>query len=312
MVYNGEGCFLKELFPISDYDWRLAWDRNSPEVLYTWKPRALYKYNVITGKAEVLKSFAPLNLALKPPGPSLNQSGDRILVITSDGTFRSYRLPDMEEERTFRVTYPPNCSSVWREERYIGYRNYVATACHSTDLSTRAILVYDDTGTLIHRIDGIGMGHYDFSPDGQLAYFKMPGVPRGGAKTPLEIRVMNLDGTNDRVLYSVPHSQARYLQNLHLSWPDTVSHWFVASFFPSARNLPSTYDSPLDEIVLITTSGKYRFLARTGTVIPPQEGFWGQPLASPSSDGSRVSFNSNRSGAINQYILWVPTGAVPK
>jgi hypothetical protein len=32
--------------------------------------------------------------------------------------------------------------------------------------------------------------------------------------------------------------------------------------------------------------------------------FWAMPLAAPSADGKRISFNSNRSGTIDQCILW--------
>jgi hypothetical protein len=50
---------------------------------------ALYSYNVTAGSAKLLKSFAPLGL--NPNGPSLNQSGDRVLVVTSNQIFHSYR-----------------------------------------------------------------------------------------------------------------------------------------------------------------------------------------------------------------------------
>ncbi len=307
VLHDGQGCYLKELFRVDQFDWRLVWDRKDPEVLYTWKGTNLYRYNVTTGKADLLKSFASLNLSLKPNGPSVNQAGDRILVTTSDGMYRSYRLPDMQEEHTFTVTYPPNCATSWSHEHFIGYRNYISTPCASRDLSTQAILIHDDTGTLVHRLDGVGGGgHFDFSSDGRLAYFKM--WSRG---SPLEIRIVNLNGSDDRVLYSVPQTQASYVQNLHLSWPDKVGSWFLASFFPSVHHLPSAYAPPLDEILLVNTNGSHRFLARTGTAIAARrEGFWGQPLASPSSDGSRVSFNSNRGGSIHQYILWVPPDAL--
>jgi len=107
ILREGDGRFLKQLFATEQFDWRLAWDRNKPDILYTWQASDLYKYNVATGKADVLKSFAPLGL--KPNGPSLNQAGDRILVITSDGVFHSYRLADMQDERHFKITVPPDC-----------------------------------------------------------------------------------------------------------------------------------------------------------------------------------------------------------
>jgi hypothetical protein len=33
--------------------------------------------------------------------------------------------------------------------------------------------------------------------------------------------------------------------------------------------------------------------------------FWAMPLATPEANGNRISFNSNRSGTIDQYILYV-------
>ena len=112
----------------------------------------------------------------------------------------------------------------------------------------------------------------------------------------MEIHVVDLNGSNDRVVYAVPREEARFVQNVHLSWPDRVKDWFVASIFPSARNLPRHLqdatgrgrpDSRLGE-----APGCW---PRTHTAITTrEEDFWAQPLASPSADGSRVSFNSNR------------------
>ena len=110
-LYDGDGGFIKTLFSIDKFDWRLVWDRKNPAILYTWKVSNLYKFDVATGSSELLKSFAPVGL--KPNGPSLNQAGDRILVVTSDGTFRSYHLPEMTEERTFRMDVPADCSVPW-------------------------------------------------------------------------------------------------------------------------------------------------------------------------------------------------------
>jgi hypothetical protein len=78
---------------------------------------------VAGGDPELLKSFAPLGM--KPSGVSLNQAGDRILAVTSDGFFRSYRLPFMDEERTFAPELAERCKIAWDKLRYIGYRNYI-------------------------------------------------------------------------------------------------------------------------------------------------------------------------------------------
>lgn len=44
--------------------------------------------------------------------------------------------------------------------------------------------------------------------------------------------MIELDGTNDRLLVSVPREKAHF-HNLHLSWPRKTNDWLVAGFFPS-------------------------------------------------------------------------------
>jgi hypothetical protein len=311
VLYDGSGCFLKELFPISSFDWRIAWDRNDPDVLYTLNGGRIYSYNVTSGTAKMLKTVAPLGI--KPAGLSLNQDGDRLMVVTSDNTFRSFRLPGMDEERSFQASYPTGCAPGWDKERYIGHRNYIATACSSGAAANQAMLMYDDDGRLHHRFDELGGGgHDDFSPDGKWAYFTL-----WTRTAPLEIHVVNIDGSDDRVLVRVPAAELRYVQNLHLSWPRKVNDWFIASFFPNASRLPTTYAPYLDEIVRIELDGSTRILARTETAYSAvtrqaggaQDMFWAQPLARPSADGSRINFNSNRAGTIGQYVLWLDGGA---
>jgi len=308
VLYDGDGCFLRDLYPLGEYDWRVTWDRHDPDALFARKGTDLYRYNVQTGTGELLASFAAQG-GWMPNSPSLNQAGDRILVLTRDGpTFRSFRLPDMSEPRSFKVTFPPGCVSDWEDERYIGYGNYVATSCVTQDLSVKRTYIYDDTGALLHEFDG-SFGHTDFSPAGRWAYFKMPSGGRraDGTKSPLEIRVVNIDGTDDRLLYSVPFSQAAYVRNLHISWPDCAADAFFVSFFPSSDNIPASYAPPLDEIMLVRPStGQATFVARTGTAIPAGFSmFWAQPLASPSRDGRRISFNSNAAGTIDQHLLFL-------
>ena len=311
VLHDGDGLFIRELFPISRFDWRLTWDRNDPDILYTWRGSDLYRFDVASAKADLLKSFAPLRL--KPNGPSCNQAGDRILVITEDDTFRSYHLPEMGDERTFRIAVPPGGSVSWDKPRYTGFRNYIDTAFRSADSAQQAIVVYDDTGEVVHKFDGIGGGgHYAYSPDGKLAYFKLPVSPRRGPERPLEIHVVNLDGTGDRTLFSVPWAKAMHVQNLHLAWPSKVGDWFIATFFPAGGNVPPTYSPPLDEILLVRIDGDWRYIGRTETNYSragargsSADMFWAQPLAAPSSDGSRICFNSNRAGTIDQFILYV-------
>jgi S-layer homology domain len=295
VLYDGDGCYIKDLFPINAYDWRLVWDRHDPKILYTRTGSAVYRYDVLANAATLLKKFSPLGLL--PNGLSVNQAGDRILVVTSDFVFRSYRLPDMTEERTFTATFPAGCTTPWKNERYIGYANYIATGCNNSDLTVIATDIYDDTGALLHRFDGIGLGHTDFSPTGLWAYGRW-------AKSTFTIHVVDLAGTSDTVVFSRPLAELAYVQNWHVSWPAAVADWLVVSFFPNAAKLPPAYAPFLDEIVRVHVDGTADILARSETA--DSDGFfWAQPLASPSADGRRIAFNSNRSGTINQYILYV-------
>lgn len=168
------------------------------------------------------------------------------------------------------------------------------------------------TGRLLHSFEGVGGGgHYSFSPHGRLAYFLMPNYPRDDGENSLDIHVVNVDGTDDRVVYSVPRDQAKAVQNLHLAWPAQVNDWFIASFYHFSGLKPPAYAPPLDEILQVRLDGTWKYLARTGGEYSRGAGrgsstdmFWAMPLAVPEANGRRVSFNSNRFGTIDQHILY--------
>jgi hypothetical protein len=305
---DGDGRFLKYLFTPADYDWRIVWDRRDPDVFYTSRAASLYRYHVGTGRAELLRKFSS---ALKPTGATLNQAGDRILIATADWTFHSLALSDAKDERTFRPAVPRDYNS--DKPGYTGHANTIHVPYNSSGNASGGILVYKDDGQLVHDFKGIGVGgHYDFSPEGKLAYFRLPRFGPAGETDPLEIHVVDLDGSNDRVLFSAPRAQTRLVQNLHLSWPDGVNNWFVASLFPNASKLPKTYAPLLDEIIRINLDGTHQILARSETAHSragefgsTSDMFWAQPLASPSADGRRIAFNSIRAGTIDVCILYV-------
>jgi hypothetical protein len=310
---GGDGRFEKYLFTPGEYDWRIVWDRHDPDVLYTSHAASLYRYNVKTRAAELLKKFAQ---PLRPTGASLNQRGDRILVATADWTFHSFSLPDMQAERTFRPAVPKNYNS--DKPAYTGHGDTVHVPY--SDGGQEGILIYSDDGSLVHEFKGVGGGgHYDFSPQGKLAYFKLlPAPTRDGGRT-LEIHVVNLNGADDRVLFRAAAGEMGYVQNLHLSWPDGINDWFVASLFPNASRLPSAYAPWLDEILLIKLDGTHRVLARSETAHARAatkggagDMFWAQPLGSPSADGRRIAFNSSRSGTIDACILYVDASGPPR
>src|SRR5262249_53482127 len=125
-------------------------------LLYTWSGPELYRFDVIAGRGERLKSFAPLRLL--PNGPSVNQAGDRILVATSDRTFPSFRLPALGDERSFQPGVPEGCWASWDKPRYTGFGNTIDVAYAAPRLAPQGILVYEDDGRLVHRFEGIGGG----------------------------------------------------------------------------------------------------------------------------------------------------------
>ena len=307
---DGDGRFEKYLFTIAEYDWRIVWDRRDPDVFYTTRAASLFRYRVSTGRAELLKKFSQ---PLRPTGASLNQRGDRILVATADWTLHSFALPDMTAERGFRPAVPKGYNS--DKPGYTGHGNTIHVAY--SDGPKQGILIYEDDGTLRHELKDIGGGgHYDFSPAGKLAYFKLPLTGEGNRRA-LEIHVVNLDGSDDRVLFRAPAAEMSYVQNLHVSWPDRVDDWFVASLFPNASRLPASYAPWLDEIIQLKLDGTHRVLARSETAHARAAGrggagdmFWAQPLASPSADGRRILFNSSRSGTVDACILYVDAGGV--
>jgi hypothetical protein len=107
------------------------------------------------------------------------------------------------------------------------------------------------------------------------------------------------------MVYHAPAAKLRFVRNLHLAWPTGVNDWFIASFFPDMNNRPADYSPLLDEIVQIRLDGTARTLARTETASGNGAMFWAQPLARPDHRGTRINFNSNRSGTIDQCILFV-------
>jgi hypothetical protein len=207
----------------------------------------------------------------------------------------------------------------WDKPGYTGCRNEIHVAVRGAAPEKSALLVYDDDGKLRQRFAGIGAGgHYDFSPEGKLAYFRMPWMPHPDGGTDLEIHVVDAAGSNDRIVYRASREAAAFLHNLHLSWPDKVNDWFVAALFPRAGRMPPRYAPPLDEIIQIRLDGTTRMLARThktysqgGDKGSTADMFWAQPLASPSADGRRILFNSNRSGTIDACILYPASADAP-
>jgi hypothetical protein len=130
----------------------------------------------------------------------------------------------------------------------------------------------------------------------------------------MQVHVVNLDGTENRVVFTAPREKLRFVRNYHITWPSGVHDWFTLSFFPQTGSVPKEYQPWLDEIVQVFVDGRSKVLARTGTTCA--ENFWAQPQQSCSADGTRVLFHSNgtctvgkigveSSGTIDQCILYV-------
>jgi hypothetical protein len=316
-LYDGDGKRLKKLFTQKEYDWTVAWDRQDPRFFYTRKGGTVYRYDAEAGKAEALRTFENPTVAA-PTGLSLNQKGDRLLLRMTDKTVRSYRLPALEDERICPIEIPDGWYANWDKLRFTGHQDYFALELAPKQPPARdgvamphRLRIYDGlTGKLFHELEGITVGHHDFSSDGKLAYVE--GHFNRGSE--MKLRVVNLDGTDNRVVFTAPREKLRYVRNYHITWPAGVRDWFLLSFFPQTGRLPQTYEPYLDEMVQVFVNGRSKIVARTGTTCGAN--FWAQPQQSPSADGTRVLFHSNgactvgaigyeSSGTIDQCILFL-------
>jgi hypothetical protein len=308
------GCYLQTLFAVNQYDWRLVWDREDPDIFYTWHGKTVYRYNVTTEVATPVKTFSA---PLLSSGVSLSQDNAKLLVITGESvpTLRVLRVSDWAEVAKFTITKDgknfkgtTDCQANWQDARFIGHGDYVYAACRGKTTATRLVRIFNGSGALHHEFSGAKYSdHSDFSPDGRYAYFE------GG--NGVRIHVVDIDGTNDTIVFNAPKADVQSIQNLHISWPDRVPDYFFVSFFPSADE-PAPPDAPLsDEVMIVHTSGSAVALARTYGSSKP---FWSQGLASPNADGTLVSFSSNRcpdasepcANTIDLHIVTVPAWAI--
>jgi hypothetical protein len=316
-LYDGTGKRLKRLFTQAEYDWRAAWDRHDPRFLYTRRASTVYRYDVETAQAEALKTFE--KPALAPTcGLSLNQAGDRILLLRGGNSVRTYRLPAMDDERITTVEIPTGWYANWDKLRFTGHKDTFAVTFEAKQPNNGGppaerpfTRIYDAaTGQLRSTLKGIWVGHHDFSADGHFAYVE--GNFNRGPE--MKIHVVDLDGNDDRVVFTASQEKLRFVRNYHITWPAGVNDWFLLSFFPQTGRLPADYEPWLDELVQVHRDGHHKILARTGTTCGAN--FWEQPQQSVSADGTRVLFHSNgacsvgrigqqSSGTLDQCILYL-------
>ena len=309
-LYDGNGCFLQDLYEIEKYDWRGVWDKVDPRYWYTFGTGAASSIVRLDVNARVFITMAtvPSGLTIRPEGLSINQAGTRIFAFLSDGSFHTWALgPTFADHRAFTPSYPPGCVyDSDGKQRYIGYQNLIFTWCAIPGGSS-FVYFYDDSGSLYARVDTtqIGIGHDDITPSGKWLRPQVGTGPRGvPPNLPTRVYISELDGSNQKVLFESPFNG--YLQNLHISCPRADASRCFLSFFGRAGNVPRKYppSNPptYDEIVQIgVAAGETKYLMRHGSSYPP---FWAEPLGVPSADGTRILINSNRSGAISLYIIW--------
>jgi len=316
-LYDGDGQFLRKLFTQKEYDWTLAWDRRDPRFFYTHKKGTVYRYDVEAVKAEALKTFEKQSVA-GPSGLSLNEQGDRLLLRMTDQSVRTYRLPALDDERICTVEIPEGWYANWDKLRFTGHKDYFALTFEEKQPLPQGVRpkppftrIYDGlTGRLFHTHDAVTVGHHDFSSGGKLAYVEGYFNQAPGMK----VRVVNLDGSDNRVVFTAPREKLRFVRNYHITWPAGVRDWFLLSFFPQTGRLPPSYEPYLDEMVQVFVDGRSKVLARTGTTCGAN--FWAQPQQSASADGTRVLFHSNgtctvgrigceSSGTVDQCILYL-------
>lgn len=240
----------------------------------------------------------------------------------ADNTVRTFRLPLLDDERVCHIDVPDDSYANWDKLRLVGHRDYFALTMAQKQPLTQGTRpqppctrIYDGlTGELLHTHNAVNVGHHDFSCDGKFAFVE--GYFNQGPE--MKVHVVNLDGTDDRVVFTAPRAKLRYVRNYHITWPANVPDWFLLSFFPQTGHLPTDYEPYLDEIVQVFVDGRSKILARTGTTCGTN--FWAQPQQSPSADGTRVLFHTNasctvgsigyqNSGTIDQCILFI--GSTP-
>ena len=314
-LYDAAGERLKTLFTQREFDWGVAWDRRDPRYFYTRRQQTIVRYAADHAAAEPLRTFTQPAIAA-PTGLSLNQAGDRLLLRFGDQSVRTFRLPALDDERVCRIEIPPGFTANWDKLRFTGHGDTFALELTPRSpgaaASARSLLrIYDGlSGRLSHTFEGIPVGHHDFSPDGRLAY-----VAGFNQRRDLEVHVVNLDGTDDRIVFKAPRAQLLHVRNYHLTWPAGVKEWFLLSFFPQTGRLPARYTPWLDEIVQVFVDGRHRVLARTGTTCDTN--FWTQPQQSISADGRLALFHSNAactvgeigqqsSGTLDECLLHLP------
>lgn len=304
-LYDGDGRWLRPMFTQAEYDWNLVWDRSNPRIFYTRKGGTLFRYEADAGAPAVLKRFDKPAIVNGPSGLSLNQKGDRLLVRMADNSVRNFRLPALDDERICRVAIPDGWIANWDKLRFTGHQDYFALTLEQKQPLPAGVRpkpaftrIYDGaTGELFHTHEAVNVGHHDFSPDGKFAYVDGQFNQTGG----MVVRVVNLDGTDNRVVFTAPLEKLRYVRNYHITWAAGVADWFLLSFFPQTGRLPPKYEPYLDEMVQVFTDGRSKLLARTGTTCAAD--FWAQPQQSISRDGTRVLFNSNGSCAVGRIGL---------
>src|SRR5262245_28604289 len=116
----------------------------------------------------------------------------------------------------------------WDKLRFTGHKDYFALeltekqpprAGRPKPPFTR---IYDGAAAkLFHTLEAISVGHHDFSLGGQFAYVE--GFNQG---RDLKVRVVNLDGSDDRVVFTAPREKLRHVRNYHITWPAGVRDWF--------------------------------------------------------------------------------------
>jgi hypothetical protein len=308
-LYDGNGCYLKDLYPVDKYDWRGVWDKLDPRYWYTFGTGAASSIVRMDVNAGIFTTMVtvPSGLTIRPEGLSINQDGTRIFTFLSDGSFHTWAVgPTFSDHRAFTPAYPSGCRyDSDGKQRYIGYKNLIFTWCTIPGGSS-FVYFYEDNGTLYARVDATqsGIGHDDVTPSGKWLRPQIGTGARGvPPNLPTRVYVSDLDGSNQKVLFESPFND--YLQNFHVSCPRADASRCFLSFFGTAGKVPQNYPpsnpSTYDEIVQINVAtGDTKYLVRHGSSYPP---FWAEPLGVPSADGTRVLINSNRSGAIGLYII---------
>ncbi|HWU39296.1 MAG TPA: hypothetical protein VN203_16750, partial [Candidatus Acidoferrum sp.] len=298
-------------------------DMTDPAIVWTSAPGTLYKVNVNTTPPTFTPVYTVPNGAIvmdifpiSPTRLALATYDNQAITVNTDGTNpRFYPTSGVAEGAVMdRIFAVPGSSNQFA---------MLVKVNPDTPQETRYDATYDDsTSTLLHTFGPFHWGtpleqhntwDHEYFANGQAVYVNPMVINAGVMLYPIEMHIVNVDGTNDRMLYtSSSLTDWQNARSVH-HWFGNTLGWYLLSLNPV---IGSTYDGRYrDQFLKVdAATGSLTALGRNPTeTISLQSdicGFWSLSLGNLNRRGDRINFNSCRSGATDNYILFLRGDAV--